>query len=170
MTRYAVAVVALTTAWVAFWRDLSVANVASGVVASVVVLALFPYGPRREGLELRLLPLVKFAAVFTWSVVKANAVVAWEVVTPRNRINEGIVAVPLNSTNPLVITVVSHAIILAPGTMVVDVDLKPETVLFVHALHLRSVEAVHREVLQLERLVLEAFGGLEQAPTREPVP
>lgn len=57
MTRYAVAVVALTTAWVAFWRDLSVANVASGVVASVVVLALFPYGPRREGLKLRLLPL-----------------------------------------------------------------------------------------------------------------
>jgi multicomponent Na+:H+ antiporter subunit E len=159
--RYGVAVAWLTVVWVAFWRDLSVANVSSGVLLSAIVLWLFPYAPAQPGLKIRLVPALRFAVVFAWSVVKANAIVAWEVVTPQNRINEGVVAVPLASSHPVVITLVSHAIILAPGTMVVDIDREPSTVLFVHALHLRSVEAVRQEVLRLEQLAIEAFGGVE---------
>lgn len=154
-----VAMAWLVFAWLALWRDLSVANVASGIVLSAALLRLFPLPPSRRPLRVRYGPLVRFLAVFAWSVVKANVIVAWEVLTPRNRINEGIVAVPLTTRNPVVITVISHAIILAPGTMVVDIDRDPETVLFVHVLHLRSADAVRDEVQQLERLAVAALGG-----------
>jgi multicomponent Na+:H+ antiporter subunit E len=159
MSRYVVAVAWLTAAWVAFQRELNVANLLAGVVLGSALVFLFPFGPRHHGMRFNVVPLVKFAAIFAWSVVKANAIVAWEIITPRNRINEGIVAVRLESDHPVVITMVSHAIILAPGTMVIDVDRDPETVLFIHALHLRSVEEVRREVLQLERLALRAFAS-----------
>lgn len=167
MTRYVVAVAWLTAVWVAFWRDLSAANVLSGLALSAVLLWLFPYPPLQPGLKVRLLPALRFAVVFAWSVVKANAIVAWEVITPQNRINEGIVAVPLASNHPVVITLVSHAIILAPGTMVVDIDREPSTVLFVHALHLRSVESVRQEVLRLEQLAVDAFCGGETVAAGE---
>jgi multisubunit Na+/H+ antiporter MnhE subunit len=56
---------------------------------------------------------------------------------------------------------VSHALGLAPGTMVVDIERDP-TVLHVHVLHLRSVEAIRAEVLTLERLALAALRGRDE--------
>jgi multicomponent Na+:H+ antiporter subunit E len=165
MTRYAVALAWLLLVWVALWRDLSLANVLSGLVLGAVTLALFPLPSAGFDRRLRPVPFVRFGLLFAWSVVKANVIVAWEVVTPRNRINEGIVAVPLRTRDPVIITIVSHSIILAPGTMVVDIDMDPETVLFVHALHLRSADEVRREVQTLERLALAALGSVEQRPT-----
>ena len=106
----------------------------------------------------------KFVATTAWSIVRANLVVAWEVVTPTNVINEGVVAVQLASNHPVVITLVSHAIILAPGTMVIDIKVGDEsrpTELYVHVLHLRSVDDVRADVLQLEALALAAVSGSE---------
>ena len=167
MTRHAVAACWLVLFWLALWRDISVANVASGVVLAAGVLVLFPLPPAGHRLRPRPAALVRFLAASTWSVVKANLVVAWEVVTPRNRINEGVVAVPLQTADPIVITIVSHAIILAPGTMVIDIELEPSTVLFVHVLHLRSADGVRREVQQLERLASAALDPVQRPATLE---
>ena len=171
MTRYAAAIAWLTAAWVALQRDLTVGNVAAGVALGAILLAVFPFAPAAERLRVDPVALVQFAAVFAWSVVKANARVAWEVITPWNRIHEGVVAVRVRSDHPIVMTMVSHAIILAPGTMVIDIDRDPEPVLFIHALHLRSPEQVRGEVLRLERLALAALGHRVPAtPGGEPSP
>ena len=159
MTRHAVALVWLLVVWLGLWRDLSPANVASGLVLGAAVLALFPLPPAHQRLRVRPVALLRFVVAFTTSVVKANLIVAWEVVTPRNQINEGIVAVPLATSDPVVITLISHAIILAPGTMVIDIDRDPSTVLFVHVLHLRSPDGVRRDVQALERLASAAVGA-----------
>jgi len=162
----------LVGVWLVLWRDLSWANLLSGVLVAAGVLLLFPFAWPPERFEVRLLPALRFAVVFAWSVVKANLVVAWEVVTPRNRINEGVVAVPLASDSPVVVTLVSHAIGLAPGTMVIDIEREPTgrgpTVLHVHVLHLRSVEAVRAEVLALERLALAAIRGVDDPVDADP--
>ena len=165
MTRYVVALVWLVLAWVTFWQDVSVANLLSGVLLAVILLALFPFESAPGGRGFRPVPLLRFAAVFVWSVVKANLIVAWEVITPWNRINEGVVAVTLHTDDPIVVTMISHAIILAPGTMVIDIERKPHTVLFVHALHLTTPEAVRDEVLTLERLAVAAFPPRRGAPS-----
>ena len=153
----------LVLLWVVLWRDLSVANVASGVLVAVVLLALFPFGPSSSRIRLRPVPLLRLLLAFAWSVIRANLTVAWEVVTPGSRVREGIVAVPLQGSDPVVTTLVSHAITLAPGTMVIDVVGDELPVLLVHVLHLRSPEVVRREVQHLERLALAALGG--RAPT-----
>jgi multicomponent Na+:H+ antiporter subunit E len=147
--------------WVVLWRDLSWANVLSGLAVSIGVLVLFPFARAPERLRFHPLPALRFLLHFAWSVVRANLVVAWEVVTPRNRVNEGVVAVRLESETPVVITLVSPALGLAPGTMVVDIERDP-TVLHVHVLHLRSVEAIRAEVLTLERLALAALRGRDE--------
>lgn len=153
----------LMLVWVALWRDVSIANLASGFVVAAGAMWLFPPTNENEDLHIRPLALVRFLGATFISIIRANFFVAWEVVTPKNQINEGVVAVDLASSHPLVITLVSHAIILAPGTMVIDIDKGDEThptKLFVHVLHLRSVDEVRHEVLQLETLALAAISGI----------
>lgn len=159
----------LVAVWVALWRDVSAANIVSGILVSAGVIWLFP-PERRTTLHVRPLALARFVLAVGWSIVRANVVVAWEVVTPSNRINEAVVAVELASSHPVVITLVSHAIGLAPGTMVIDVDKGEEgdpSLLFVHVLHLREIDDVRREVLDLERLALAAVAGGDDTPATQ---
>lgn len=149
----------LVVTWVALWRDVSVANILSGVLVATAVVWVFPPPTQNARLQLRPVALLRFFGTTMLSIIRANFFVAWEVVTPTNQINEGVVAVDLASSHPTVITLVSHAIILAPGTMVIDIDKGDDqrpTKLYVHVLHLRSVEEVRDEVLQLEALALAA--------------
>lgn len=152
----------LLVVWVALWRDVSIANVVSGTALAVATVWLFPPSSERRSLRIKPLAMARFVGTSVWSIIKANFVVAWEVVTPTNEINEGVVAVQLASNHPVVITLVSHAIILAPGTMVIDIDVGDEakpTQLYVHVLHLRSVEDVRNDVLTLEALALAAVSA-----------
>jgi multicomponent Na+:H+ antiporter subunit E len=151
----------LVVVWVALWRDVSVANLISGVLVAVGTVWLFPLPQQRSSLNVRPLALLRFLGTTLWAIVKANFVVAWEVVTPANQINEGVVAVDLRVRHPVVITLVSHAIGLAPGTMVIDLDDDGDgpARMFVHVLHLREVEAVRADVLELERLAIAAVAS-----------
>jgi multicomponent Na+:H+ antiporter subunit E len=147
----------LTVVWIALWGDVSAANAVGGVLAGVGLVLVFP--PERPlRFVVRPIAIVKFLVVFAWRLVEASAIVAWEVITPRNRINEGIVAVPVRGASELVITVVANVISLTPGTLTIEVD-RAHRMLFVHVLHLHDVEAVRRSVREIEILVVKAFGN-----------
>lgn len=147
--------------WVALWERLSVGAVLGGVLASVLLLALFPI-PTRAGPPGAVRPLaaLRFAVHFSLKLFEASAIVAWEVVTPRNRINEGIVAVPIRGVSDVVATIVANAITLTPGTLTIEFRSEPPT-LFVHVLHLHDIEQVRRDVRHLEALAIRAFGGTD---------
>ncbi len=143
--------------WVALWRDVSWGNLLAGFFAGAGIILLFPLPAPTSGIRIRPLPMIKFLLVFAASVVRANLVVAWEVLTPTNRIREGIIGVPLRTDHPVVVTTINHAVNLAPGTMVIDIDDDP-AVVYVHVLHLEDPDDVHEEVRRLEDLALAAFG------------
>lgn len=142
--------------WVALWGDLSVANVVWGAVLGLATLRLLPVTHKAHRLPIRLVPLARFGLFFAWSLVKASAIVAWEVVTPRNDINEGIVAIPLRTTSPGLMTLIGNAISLTPGTLTLEVRRQPAT-LYVHVLHLRDIEDVRADIHRLEEVALAAF-------------
>jgi multicomponent Na+:H+ antiporter subunit E len=149
----------LTVMWVALWGNLSWANVLGGVAASLVLLAVYRVATSgAPAYPLRPLHAVRFILYFLWKLFEANLVLAWEVVTPRNKINEGIVAVPIQGCSDGLITLVANAITLTPGTVTLEVQRHP-AVLYVHVLHLRDIEDVRREVQHLEALAIRAFGS-----------
>jgi multicomponent Na+:H+ antiporter subunit E len=156
-------VVWLTLVWVALWEEASAANLLSGLAVAVSSLLLFGrHVPQGAGGRLHPVAAAHFAAYFAWKLVEASALLAWEVVTPRNRIVEGIVAIPVRGVSDTVTTVVANAISLTPGTVTLEVAHDP-TVLYVHVLHLHDVEAVRRDVLHLEALAIRAFGSPQAA-------
>lgn len=151
----------LAVMWVVLWRDVSPANVVSGAVIAVAVLVVFPL--HRLGGEhhhIRPVRLLTFLGYFAWQLVVANLVVAREIVTPRDRIRAGIVAVPVSASSDLVIMVVANAISLTPGTLTLEVRRDPPT-LYVHVLHLHDLDEVRETIRKMQRMVVQAIGSAE---------
>lgn len=151
----------LLLVWVALWEDASPATLASGAAVGTTLLVLFPLGGERRPPRVRPVAAARFAGYFLWKLLEANLVVAWEVITPSNAgVTEGIVRVPVTGASDAVVTLVANALSLTPGTLTIEVERNP-TALYVHVLHLRSVERTRRDVMRLEELALAAFGSVE---------
>ncbi len=160
MSRYLLPAVWLVMVWVALWEDLSPTSVLGGLVTAGALLVAFRLRHTASKSTFRPLAALRFIAYFLWKLVEASAVVAWEVVTPRNRINEGVVAVRIRGVSDALTTVVANAISLTPGTVTLEVDRRPTT-LYVHVLHLHDIEAVRRDIQHLEALAIRAFGSAD---------
>lgn len=150
----------LVAIWVALWGELSTANVLSGLLVAGGLLLVLPGagpGPMRY---LRVIPAIKYVGYFFYKLCESTVIVAWEVISPGSGISEGIVAVPVTGASDAVVTLVANSISLTPGTLTIEVHRDPAT-LYVHVLHLRSIEETRLEILDLERRALEAFGSPE---------
>jgi multicomponent Na+:H+ antiporter subunit E len=157
--RHLVVVVLLTAVWVCLWGDVTIANIVGGVAVAIGCLVAVPLdAPTGDG-RLRPLAALRYVVFFAKELLVANVVVAVEVVTPGNRDNEGIVALPLApSCSHTVMLVVVNSIGLTPGTVVVDIAEDPGT-LYVHVLHLDDHDESVRRLLELERRAIAAFGS-----------
>lgn len=146
----------LTAIWLALWADLSAANVLSGLaVAGAVVIT---FGPWRAGqVIVRPVHAAKFLGFFLYQLTVSSVGVARTVIAPRDRINTGIVSVRLAGCSDALATLIGDAISLTPGTLTLEVQRNPLT-LYVHALDVRDIDVLRREIHTLETLAVRAFG------------
>lgn len=154
--------------WCALWSDLSLANVVWGATVGAVSLRVLPVRGGVSGVGVRPLWAVVYLANALWSLVKSSGVVAWEVVTPRNRINQAIVEVALRTRSLGIATLVANTVTLTPGTLTLEIRREPPA-LYIHIMHLRTIEAVRDDIHRLEDLALRAFPAVdaESEPIRE---
>lgn len=158
MSRRVLIVVWLTGLWILLWRDLSVANLLSGLAIGLATSGrASSHAVRAPTHGVRPVELARFAVFFAWKLLEANIVLAREVLTPTNVIRTGIVAVPMAGHSDFVVTVVANAISLTPGTLTLEVRTVPEPVLYVHVLHLRDVDEARRQATRIAELVSAAF-------------
>ena len=162
MSRLAPMLFALVV-WLALWGEVSVINVASGVLVVAILAVLFRPEPR--GHTLHPLALVRLLAVFVWRLVSSSATVVLAVLAPTPaRLRSGVVGVTLSHPSTLVATIVADAISLTPGTLTLearyadDESLPAEPpVLYIHVLGLSDPAAIRDDVRRLERLVVSAI-------------
>ena len=137
------------------WRDISWANLLSGlaIVALLLVTGLLKPTP----MPLRIVPFANFIFLVVGDLLKSTWAVVYEVLTPTDYTEEGIIAVdvpPGSCDSFLMLTV---AITITPGTAVVDVDRERE-ILYLHLLHLDGRDEVEAHVLELAELALAMRG------------
>lgn len=152
----------LTLVWVLLWGTPTPANIAGGLVVAVTLTWAFPVA-RSTGTRFHLVSIVRFALWFVTALVVANVKVAREVVRPRLRLDQSVVAVQLRATSDLVTAFVANSISLTPGTLTVEVrpdpgDGRVAHVLEVHSLNERDEGVVRRDCAAIEALVVAAFG------------
>lgn len=153
----------LTVLWLGLWADLSVANVLAGLVIGWVVLVSSGGGLSLRNVPEEALRVHPFWMLYFvgWVLVKlaqSNLVLAWEIVTPRNQIHTGVIAVPMRTESRAVFLLVGNVITLTPGTLTIEVAGSPPTV-YVHVLHLHDVERVRRDLQRVEELAVRACGS-----------
>lgn len=152
-----------TALWVALWHDLSVANVVAGLLVGAGVLALSG-APRvlarddADRVRIRPIASLYFVGYVLVKLVEANLYLAWEILTPHNRINVGVVAVPLRTESTTAAMIVANVITLTPGSITIESLGSPPT-LYVNVMHLHDVERVRRSLLHIEVLSVRAFGS-----------
>ena len=152
-------VVLLVGLWLLAWGEITVANLISGVLVAVGLLAVFPSRKRSDThVELRAVGAVRLLAYIVAQLVRSNVVIAWEILRPRPTVQPGILAHRLQRPSEEVVTVMTSVIALSPGTMTVDVDRDSATV-YVHFLLLRDVEAARASLVHLEELVVATIAS-----------
>ncbi len=147
-------IIALTIAWCALWRTVSIANIASGLIVSA-----FATSPRlgTAGLgNVRFGPLVRLIALVLVDLVKSTVEVATEILTPTDRTDESIIAVSLPPTGRNHFLLLVIAITLTPGTAVVDADVDTGEI-YLHLLHDRNRQATIDHVHVLAELAAAAL-------------
>jgi len=167
-------VLVLASIWVALWGEVSAANVVWGLVVAIVVIVAFPSIDGENGNGIRPVAAIVFFAKFAVKLVQSTWSVVVAVVRPKLALEQAIVAVPLRTDDPVVVTMVANGISLTPGTLTVDVGPDPPPgegrVLYVHALALTSREEVVAGAHELEDLALAAFPPPTSSVARPPVP
>lgn len=153
----------LLVLWLLLWDDVSTANLVSGIAVGVAVLtfARLPRVSRSDDEHIaRVNPVrtIGFACYVLYKLVQSNILLAWEIVTPRNSINTGVIAVPLRTESNTAMMVIANVITLTPGTMTIEVAGSPP-VIYVNVLHLNDIEQVRTDLLRLEELSVRAFGS-----------
>lgn len=128
-----------------------------GFVLGVLILSFVEpdYG-RRVG------RIPVFVGIVLWQVLISAVTVAGYVLRPGTVFRQGVVAVPLDVTEPLEITVLASVITLTPGTISVNLgrDSQDRQVLFVHVLMLDDPESLAMDIKNtFERRILSISRG-----------
>ena len=103
----------------------------------------------------KLFEAIRFVAFFLYELVLSNLRVAWDVLTPRAYRRPGVVAIPLEASTDLEITLLANLVTLTPGSLSLDVS-SDRKCLFVHAMFVEDADQIRSDIKQgFERRVLE---------------
>lgn len=95
-------------------------------------------------------------SVYFWGeLILSNVRIARDVLRPVKYLSPGVLAVPLDVTTDVEITLLSNLITLTPGTIGLDVS-EDRKVLYIHAMHVADGERVKHGIKQgFERRIWE---------------
>jgi len=127
----------------------------SGVVLGYGLLWL-SYGHKEHAKHFKRLPKAfLFLLFYLYEIVKANLIIAWDVVTPKDYMKPGVIAVPMEAKTDLEITLLANLITMTPGTLAIDIS-TDRKYLYVHALYAGDPDELRREIKEsLEKKVLD---------------
>ncbi|HEY9411216.1 MAG TPA: Na+/H+ antiporter subunit E [Jiangellaceae bacterium] len=154
----------LTLVWVLLWGNLSVANVASGLVLSSLVVLVFPLPPIVFTGRVHPLALAGLVGRFAVDLVTASAQVAWEALRIGPRKPNAVIEVDLRSHSDLYLTITAELLSLVPGSLVVEARRSTST-LFLHVLAVEGpedVERARRNALRQEERVMRALASPDE--------
>jgi multicomponent Na+:H+ antiporter subunit E len=147
----------LALAWVALTGEFSPANLVVGFVFGYATLWIAQRLEGRTAYFRKVGKVIGFGFFFAWEIIEANLRVAYDVLSPRQRISPGIIAIPLDAKTDDEITLLANLITLTPGTLSLDVS-EDKKVLYIHAMYVEDVDQFKRELKDgLERRLLEVL-------------
>ena len=140
--------------WVILSGSYSITNLAAGMLLSYLVLAYVARDKPEFANYFGKLPnIIGFILFFIWDLIKANARVAYDVLTPTHLMRPGVIAIPLDLKDDAAISLFANLITVTPGSLALDVS-SDRKVLYVHLMYLDDEATQLAELKSLEARVL----------------
>lgn len=147
----------LTALWLVLWRSTSPGAIVTGVLLAVgITVAMRRADEHAVRHRVRPVALARYLGHLVKQLVHSNITLALEILTPTDYTRPGILEVRLPPCTELVLTVIANSISLTPGTITLEIRTEP-SIIVIHVLHLRDVDAARAEVEHLHRLVSAAL-------------
>jgi multicomponent Na+:H+ antiporter subunit E len=149
----------LVLVWILLWGDFSAANVVSGLLIALVITVLLPLPPVPVEGRVHPLSLLRLIVLVAWYLVWSSAQVAWLAIKPGPPPRTAVLRAHLGLKSDLVLALAVNVINLIPGTIVLEID-QVRRMIYVHVIDVsseRSVAQFHRQVAQVEKLLIAAF-------------
>jgi len=158
----------LALIWMMVTGQFTPPNLLAGFIVGYVTLFLAQRVIGKTSYFGKTLQAVGFLLYFLRELVVANVRVAIDVLSPRQRMQPRVVAIPLDAKTDFEITLVANLISLTPGTLSLDVSDDRRT-LYIHVMHAPDVESVRHQIKYgLEQRVLalmrSSAANAERAP------
>ena len=129
----------LAFAWVLLTGELDYVNFIDGLLIGFIILFFSKYRLKSSKYFFKIPKALGFLFYFIYELIIANIRVAYEVITPNQRLQPGIIAVPLAAETDFEITILANLITLTPGTLSLEVS-KNREFIYVHAMHIDNKE------------------------------
>ena len=154
----------LTLVWVLLCGTVTAKTIVGGLLVAIAVTVLFPLPPMASRLPLRPWRILRLVGWLVVDLFRSGVAVAWETLRHGPRARAGIVSVPVLAGSARVVAMVAGALALAPGSFVLQLD-RAGALWYVYALGLAGpadADRVRRQVLELQRRVIAAFGTTDE--------
>lgn len=148
-------IIFLTLIWCGFSNNFELANIILGVCISMICCFLLP--EKRDRYHIRPWSLVSLLIFILVELIKSSALVAWDVITPKNLSEPKILDIDLTCKHDMEITLLSSLISLTPGTLTIDLS-DDKKQLKIHAMFAANpVNTIDFIKNRLEPKVLKVF-------------
>ncbi len=155
---------ALVVLWMLLWGSLTPLTIVTGIVVALVVTRTFYLPPVDLANRFNPFWFAVFLGRFFGELIVASFQVAFQAFARRPVPFSAIVRVDLRTRSDFIMTGVSLAVSLVPGSLVLEVD-RANARLYVHSLDVSTPEEVEKareHVLSLEHDLLRAWGSAEE--------
>lgn len=148
--------IVLTLVWAGLLGSVNAETLISGFLISYAILFVVARGhPQHSAYFGKVPKVVAFVVYYLWELVQSNVIIAFDILTPRNYMKPGVIAIPLKASTDLELALLSNLITMTPGTLSLDISDDRKT-LYVHAMYIDDPEDVRADITNnLERRVLE---------------
>lgn len=148
----------LALGWLVLSGSYTIPNLVAGMIMSYVVLAyLLRDEPVFDSYFKKLPRLFNFILFFIWDLIKANARVAYDILTPTHLMKPAVIGVPLELETDAAITLFSNLITVTPGSLALDVS-TDKKILYVHLMYFEDEQQHIAELKRLEAKVIDLIG------------
>lgn len=147
----------LAIAWMLLTGELTAENFIEGLIIGYIILWVSKAALGGTKYFKKIPKAISFFFYFVKELIVANLKVAFDIITPKDYMKPGIVAVPLDAGTDMEITLLANLITLTPGTLSLDVS-KDKKVLYIHTLYLDDIENFRSEIKNgMEKRLLEVL-------------
>lgn len=147
----------LAITWMLLSGEVTAENFIEGLIIGYLILWISKSALGGTSYFRKIPKAISFFFYFVKELIVANLKVAFDIITPKDYMQPGIVAVPLDAETDMEITLLANLITLTPGTLSLDVS-KDKKVLYIHTLYLDDTEKFRAEIKNgMEKRLLEVL-------------